>query len=56
MVLIFYFKIYGMFEVFGNLSYYKDVFDIIIKIFRFSYIYLGIICVWEIVILLLING
>lgn len=56
MVLIFYSKTYGMPEVSGNLSYYKDAFDTIIKTSRFSYIYLVIICALEIVIPLLTNG
>lgn len=56
MILLFYFNTYGTPEVSGNLTYYKDAIDTIIKTPIFSIGYLGILCVLEIVIPLLTNG
>lgn len=56
MILVFYFNIYGSPEVSGDLLYYRDAFDNIIKTPVFSLGYLGIICILEIIIPLLTNG
>jgi uncharacterized RDD family membrane protein YckC len=56
MVVYFFVKNNGSPVVSGNLMYYKDTFDIIIKTPTFSLTYLGIICVLEIAIPLITNG
>jgi uncharacterized RDD family membrane protein YckC len=56
MILYFFVKNNGSPTVSGNLMYYKDTFDIIIKTPVFSLTYLGIICILEIVIPLLTSG
>ena len=56
MVVYFFVKNNGSPVVSGNLMYYKDTFDIIIKTPAFSLTYLGIICILEIVIPLITNG
>lgn len=56
MILIFFTKINGAPTVSGNLLYYKEAFDLIIKTPVFSLSYLGIICIWEVVIPLITNG
>lgn len=56
MVLIFFTKSNGSPTVSGNLLYYKEAFDLIIKTPAFSLTYLGIICIWEVIIPLITNG
>ncbi len=56
MVLYFFVKTNGSPTVSGNLMYYKDTFDTIIKTPIFSLTYLGIICILEIIIPLVTNG
>lgn len=56
MILYFFVKNNGSPTVSGNLIYYKDAFDTIIKTPLFSLTYLGIICILEIFIPLLTNG
>lgn len=56
MVLVFFLKSNGAPTVSGNLMYYKEAFDIIIKTPAFSLTYLGIICIWEVIIPLITNG
>lgn len=56
MTLILYISKYGVPKVSDNLMYYKDAFDSMIKTPIFSLTYLGIICIWEIVIPLITNG
>jgi uncharacterized RDD family membrane protein YckC len=56
MVLFIFLKSNGTPTVSGDLMYYKDAFDLIIKTPYFSLIYLGIICTLEIVIPLTTGG
>lgn len=56
MVIIFYLNNYGTPKVSGDLMYYKNAFDRVIKTPLFIDIYVGIICLWEIVIPIITNG
>lgn len=56
MVLTFFLRSNGAPTVSGDLLYYKEAFDLIIKTPIFSLTYLGIICIWEVVIPLITNG
>lgn len=56
MILFFFFRNFGSPTVSDNLMYYKENFDTIIKTPIFSFTYLGIICLLEIIIPLITNG